>query len=190
MRPDRDSPWSGPLGHPLMLGMSLQALTPAMRERLDVPADKGVLVTEVVPDSPVQRAGLKPLDVILSVDGNETNSPEQLTDVAGRLKPGTHVTIRYLRDGKPHEAVVHVGSWGGGRLWEFRFRSPGAPSVPGLRLDRKDNELNERIEKMRKDSARRMDELRDRLRRKQRELNELRKKLRERTGPSTQPSRI
>ena len=57
------------------LGVMLQELTPDLKTRLGVTADKGALITDVVPNSAAAKADLKEGDVITSVDGQPVESP-------------------------------------------------------------------------------------------------------------------
>jgi len=87
-----------------MLGVYGQNLTPDLAKALDVDADTGVVVTQVVPDSPAQKAGLKQRDLITDVDGKPIKTFADLQNAIGLRRPGTEVTISLIRDGK-HEKV-------------------------------------------------------------------------------------
>jgi membrane-associated protease RseP (regulator of RpoE activity) len=54
---------------PGRLGVMVEPLHPALRAQLDIPETQGLLVREVVPDSPAARAGIKPYDVLLEIGG-------------------------------------------------------------------------------------------------------------------------
>ncbi|MDA2926194.1 PDZ domain-containing protein [Acidobacteria bacterium AH-259-G07] len=68
------------------LGIKGQEISEQLAETLGVPEKKGVLVMEVVKDSPGERAGLKAGDVIISVDGEQV---ETLGDLRRHLKSGS-----------------------------------------------------------------------------------------------------
>ena len=69
----------------------------------------GVTVSNVVPGTPADQAGLKVGDTITAVDGKKvTKGSELVADIASR-HPGSKVTLNFLRNGKPQEAVVTVG---------------------------------------------------------------------------------
>ncbi len=69
----------------------------------------GVLVQEVRPGGPADKAGIKPRDIIMSIDGREVkNGDDLVADIAGR-RPGTTVRLGYVRDGKQMTATVVVG---------------------------------------------------------------------------------
>ena len=69
----------------------------------------GDLITSVVPDSPAERAGLKPNDCIVAVNGNSmaaSLAPETATWMAAR--PGDQVELTIQRPGEPHPRVLHA----------------------------------------------------------------------------------
>lgn len=77
------------------LGVSGVALTEQLAEALGVEGGQGVLVTEVVEDSPAKRAGLQAGDVIVSVDGETVARPAQLSS---RLRRGQTHELEIVRD--------------------------------------------------------------------------------------------
>ena len=69
----------------------------------------GVLINSVTPGFAADKAGLKPGDIITTVDGRSIKDGDDLvTDISAR-KPGTTVKIGYLRNGEQHEAMVTIG---------------------------------------------------------------------------------
>jgi hypothetical protein len=70
---------------------------------------RGALVTEVQPDSPAAKAGLKRFDVILALDQETIESPEDLVKSVLALAPGKKTTLRVLRQGKVVETEVTLG---------------------------------------------------------------------------------
>jgi serine protease Do len=68
----------------------------------------GVPISSVVAGSPADQAGLKVGDTITSVDGKKvTKGTELVADIAAR-KPGSKVTLTFLRNGKPQETSVTI----------------------------------------------------------------------------------
>ena len=71
-------------------------------------ASSGVTVSNVFAGSPAEQAGLNVGDTITSIDGkNVKNGDELVSDIAAR-KPGTKVTVGYIRNGKKQEATLTV----------------------------------------------------------------------------------
>jgi membrane-associated protease RseP (regulator of RpoE activity) len=79
-------------------------LTPDLKERLKVTAERGAVVSMVMPDSPAFRAGLKEDDVITAVDNQEVKTAEELRDAIQKAGPGKEVTLQVLR-GKDKLAI-------------------------------------------------------------------------------------
>jgi serine protease Do len=68
----------------------------------------GITVSTVVAGSPADQAGLKVGDTITAVDGKKiTKGNDLVSDIASR-KPGSKVTLAFIRNGKPQEATVTV----------------------------------------------------------------------------------
>src|SRR6185436_9905174 len=91
------------------LGLALQELTPELAKQLGVQNDKGVVVTEVKPDSPAAQAGLAPGDVIREVN---RMAVEGLQDVERGLAKGSdpaQVLLRVEREGSQRYVVVGIG---------------------------------------------------------------------------------
>ena len=73
-------------------------------------APAGVLITEVLPDSPAEAAGLLEGDVIVAVDGQEVTSGSNLVDALSSHQPGDSVTLDVERDGEETvEIAVELG---------------------------------------------------------------------------------
>ena len=70
------------------LGVSIQPLTPELANSFGVKDTKGVLVSDVVPDSPAGKAGLKPGDILLEFEGKKMEAPADLQRAVGLASPG------------------------------------------------------------------------------------------------------
>ncbi|HEY0759074.1 MAG TPA: Do family serine endopeptidase [Acidisarcina sp.] len=69
----------------------------------------GVLVSRVFPNEPADKAGLKGGDVITSLDGRPVKDGDDLVNDISARRPGTKITVGYLRDGKQQTATVMIG---------------------------------------------------------------------------------
>jgi len=88
------------------IGVTLIDVNADLQRSLGLPVSRGALVQDVRPDSPGERAGLRAYDVILTVDGREIWTNEELIrDISGR-QPGTSARLELLRDG--HREVAQV----------------------------------------------------------------------------------
>jgi serine protease Do len=84
------------------LGLGLYTVDQLAIQQLRLTIDHGVLVTEVVSGSPADRAGLKKLDVITSIAGEEVNTVEDLTNVLHAATIGQPLQIKYWRGNKEY----------------------------------------------------------------------------------------
>jgi putative serine protease PepD len=74
----------------------------------------GARVEEVLPDSAGEEAGLEVGDVVIAIDGQRVTSSDGLVALIRSYRPGTEVTLTYLReDDEPQEARVVLDSDGG-----------------------------------------------------------------------------
>jgi serine protease Do len=69
----------------------------------------GVLVQTVSPGGPSDKAGIKPRDIIISIDGRSIKDGNDLVAEIASRHPGSSVRIGYLRDGKEADTTVTVG---------------------------------------------------------------------------------
>jgi S1-C subfamily serine protease len=69
----------------------------------------GVLVSATVPGGPAAKAGIKPGDVILELDGQPTPTADVLVSVLADLRPGQHVPVKLVRRGKEVTVTVTLG---------------------------------------------------------------------------------
>ncbi len=81
------------------LGLKTQPLTGPLAKQFHVPAGKGALVTQVLPDSPAAAAKVLPGDVVVALDKQEILSPIQLHTRGERLQAGKTYTLDVLRGG-------------------------------------------------------------------------------------------
>jgi serine protease Do len=70
---------------------------------------QGVLVQEVQPGGPADRAGLKPGDIITTVDGRAIKDGDDLVNEIASRRPGSTIRLGYLRNGRQQDATVTVG---------------------------------------------------------------------------------
>ena len=89
------------------LGMSAENLEGRLSrrelERLGLPNGKGLLVTRVWDDLPADRAGLKPGDVVVSIDGAEAGTPTDFETALSRIRLGDLFRMKVWREGSLRE---------------------------------------------------------------------------------------
>lgn len=92
------------------IGVEPQNLNPELSESLGLPANaKGVLISGILEGGPASRGGLKPGDVLLSVNATPTNNVRDLLDAIASIAPGTEVELKILRKGKDFNLKVQTG---------------------------------------------------------------------------------
>jgi serine protease Do len=118
------------------IGVTLTDVTPALQRALGLTVSSGALVQDVSPASPAERAGLRPYDVIVDVDGQAVSSNEQLIrDIASR-QPGTAATLAIVRDGRRQSLPVKLverprrGEEFAGERNTIGVPAPSAPDRP------------------------------------------------------------
>jgi serine protease Do len=82
------------------MGVTIAPLTNEVAQQLGVPTRKGVLVTQVLPDSPAANAGVQELDVVVSFAGKPVDSPRTLQEVVERSSFEDTHDLGVFRDGK------------------------------------------------------------------------------------------
>ncbi|MBF0252731.1 MAG: PDZ domain-containing protein [Candidatus Omnitrophica bacterium] len=91
------------------LGVEVVELTAVLRNQLGLLDSCGVLVNEVIENSPAMDAGIERGDVILSINGVTVESVDGLKDIIKTLTPGTRVRIIYARNGVKYSTYAVLG---------------------------------------------------------------------------------
>jgi len=94
------------------IGIGINDVTPENAKFFESKDNRGAIVTQVEPNSPSAKAGLKVGDLITGLDGHEVSDAGQLQVVVGQTRPGTTVKLHVLRDGKSMDAPVTVEKMG------------------------------------------------------------------------------
>ena len=90
------------------IGVNIQTVDAVTAKAQGLSKVKGVIIQGVNEGSAGEEAGLKPLDIILSVDGREVNTSQQLQSLVATKDPGTTVTLKVYRNGKTMDVKVHL----------------------------------------------------------------------------------
>ena len=94
--------------HQGVIGVSVQAVTPALAAGLDLPRTSGVVVSDVVPDDPAETAGVQIGDIIVAVNGHVVDNVPVLTLALGTLHAGDTVTLGLVRGTQSLSVPVSV----------------------------------------------------------------------------------
>jgi serine protease Do len=93
------------------LGVALQDIDPRVRKRLSLPDGvRGVMIAEVEPGSPAEKAGLKPDDVLTQLGPHPITDVRALRLAIAETPTGTKLPVALVRDGQPQSIEVQVQS--------------------------------------------------------------------------------
>jgi serine protease Do len=106
------------------IGVGLTDVTPALQRALNLSVSKGAMVQDVSPASPADRAGLRPYDIVLDVEGRQVLNNEELIRVISSRQPGSVARLEILREGRRHSLTV--------KLAERPLRDRSADGTEGL----------------------------------------------------------
>lgn len=90
------------------IGVEPQDVTPAIAESFGL-KQKGTIVAGVLQGGPADKAGIKPGDVLLNVNGQDITDTTRLLNVIAQIKPGTDAKVRLMRKNKEMEVDVMIG---------------------------------------------------------------------------------
>jgi membrane-associated protease RseP (regulator of RpoE activity) len=174
------------------LGVSMVALTDELRDYFGVAKGSGVLVSEVVPDGPAAKAGIKGGDVIVSVDGKPVDAPGALGEAIREKKGGDQVKVDVRRRGTAQQFFVtlderklsrfevripDVGEWtkrnADGKLEVIELDPGQWENLDRMRVFFESPEFRSRVEKLRGDCS----EYQERLAQIEQKMKELERKL-------------
>ena len=117
------------------IGVTLTDVTPGLQRALNLSVGDGAMVQDVTPHSPAERAGLRPYDVIVQVEGRRVlTNQELIRDISSR-QPGTTTKLEVIREGRRQTMSVKLAERPS-RGEEFD-KAPGliAPTRPGPRAN-------------------------------------------------------
>ena len=90
-------------------------ITPEIKQKiqasgeLNINADSGVLIVQVVPNSPAAASGLKSGDIIQSINQQPLNTPSQVQQAVEQVEVGSVIPVEVERNGKALNLNVKVG---------------------------------------------------------------------------------
>ncbi len=89
------------------LGVVIQEITPEIAETIGV--KEGILVSQIAPNSPAEKAGLRAGDIIIAIDDEKVREVRDLQFRIMKTPPGTEVKLSIIREGKTQVIKVKVG---------------------------------------------------------------------------------
>lgn len=81
------------------VGIQWRWITPNVSATFGLPVEFGAFVTQVVPNSPAEEAGIQQGDILIAINGQELNQDNPFINVLYEYEPGDRVTVTVLREG-------------------------------------------------------------------------------------------
>jgi len=104
------------------LGVQITDLTPGLAKSFGLKEARGVLINDVVADSPASKAGFRRGDIILEMNGEPIRNSAHLQRRVTLTRPGTEVTFKVWRDGKSVDLEAKLAELNEEDLRDFRTR--------------------------------------------------------------------
>ncbi|MCJ7616631.1 MAG: DegQ family serine endoprotease, partial [Desulfobacterales bacterium] len=127
------------------LGIGIQDLSEELAEYYGIKEGKGVLVTEVFPGDPADEAGIKPKDIVLSINGKKVENTRELGKLIADTSVGDTVKIKALRNGIEKTFPVKIVKREDERV-SSQTPSKGNDSELGIRVSELTSEITRRFE--------------------------------------------
>ena len=99
-----------------VLGVRVQDVTPELAKALELKEARGALITEVLPDSAAEQAGLRRRDVVVRLNDQAVRDGDHLGELVRARKPGDGVRLTVFRDGKKQVFRAVLATWKGLQL--------------------------------------------------------------------------
>lgn len=91
------------------IGVEAQEITSELADSFNLPDTAGALIAGVVRGSPADRAGIRPGDVLLSINGTTVTDPQVMLDLIAGLAPESEARFRLRRDTSIQELPIRIG---------------------------------------------------------------------------------
>jgi serine protease DegQ len=91
------------------IGVEVQEITPPVAESFRLGSTRGALIAGVLRGGPADKAGIKPGDVLLEVEGKPVTDPTSMLNLIAALPPGQAARMKLRREGKDVETEIIVG---------------------------------------------------------------------------------
>jgi serine protease Do len=123
------------------LGVETREVTADKARELKLPAERGVVLGKIVPDSPAAKAGLKENDVVTEINGQRVEGAAQFRRMVHEIPAGRSIQLTVWRDGRSQTLSATLGKSEERRqslkmiapsAGAFAFRMPDMPEIPDI----------------------------------------------------------
>jgi S1-C subfamily serine protease len=123
------------------LGVETHEVTAEKAKELKLPAERGVVLGKIVPDSPAAKAGLKENDVVTEINGQRVEGASQFRRMIHEIPAGRAIQLTVWRDGRSQTLGATLGKSEERRQamkmmaptpGTFTFRVPDMPEIPDI----------------------------------------------------------
>ena len=91
------------------IGVEIQEVSAELGESFGLPGGGGALIAGVLRGGPAERDGLRPGDVLISVEGRPIRSAREVLESVAALRPGQRATVNLWRDRQELQMTVEIG---------------------------------------------------------------------------------
>ncbi|MBP6368098.1 MAG: Do family serine endopeptidase [Nitrosomonas sp.] len=91
------------------LGVSMQDMTEELAESFNLDHSVGTLIASVLREGPADKAGIKPGDILIAVNGKSVKNSSEMLNLVAALPPGETVTVTVIRNKQEKSIPVKVG---------------------------------------------------------------------------------
>jgi serine protease Do/serine protease DegQ len=92
-----------------LLGVGIQTIDAEMAKALDANVESGALITNIVPESAAEEAGLEVGDIIVEVNDKKVDNASELRNMIGLLRSGDEIAIKYVRNSRTSSTNALLG---------------------------------------------------------------------------------
>src|SRR5260370_40991642 len=90
------------------IGVEVQEITPPIAESFKLGSTRGALIAGVLRGGPADKAGVKPGDVLVEIEGKPVSDPSAMLNLVAALAPGAPAKVKLMRHGRDIDTSVTV----------------------------------------------------------------------------------